>query len=56
MWPTLMEMPYRFRCDRLYGAILELNRAYGAVTGNPRVRNRSTILGRLLSEFSSLSV
>ena len=34
---------------------LELNRAYGAVTGNPRVRNRSTILGRLqVSEFSSI--
>lgn len=34
---------------------LELNCAYGAVTGNPRVRNRSTILGRLqVSEFSSI--
>ena len=34
---------------------LELNRTYGAVTGNPRVRNRSTILGRLqVSEFSSI--
>ena len=34
---------------------LELNRSYGAVTGNPRVRNRSTILGRLqVSEFSSI--
>ncbi|WP_139700003.1 glycosyltransferase family 2 protein, partial [Aeromonas caviae] len=34
---------------------LELNRTYSAVTGNPRVRNRSTILGRLqVSEFSSI--
>lgn len=34
---------------------LERNPAYGAATGNPRVRNRSTILGRLqVSEFSSI--
>lgn len=34
---------------------LESNPRYGAVTGNPRVRNRSTILGRLqVSEFSSI--
>lgn len=34
---------------------LELNPKYGAATGNPRVRNRSTILGRLqVSEFSSI--
>ncbi|MDG4952934.1 poly-beta-1,6-N-acetyl-D-glucosamine synthase [Actinobacillus equuli] len=34
---------------------LESNPEYGAVTGNPRVRNRSTILGRLqVSEFSSI--
>ena len=36
---------------------LELNQTYGAVTGNPRVRNRSTILGRLqVSELAPLSV
>ncbi|WP_425427450.1 poly-beta-1,6-N-acetyl-D-glucosamine synthase [Avibacterium endocarditidis] len=35
--------------------VLENNPKYGAVTGNPRVRNRSTILGRLqVSEFSSI--
>lgn len=34
---------------------LELNPKYGAATGNPRVRNRSTLLGRLqVSEFSSI--
>ena len=35
---------------------LELNRTYGAVTGNPRVRNRRVLsLGRLqVSEFSSI--
>lgn len=34
---------------------LEKSSKYGAVTGNPRVRNRSTILGRLqVSEFSSI--
>lgn len=34
---------------------LESNTRYAAVTGNPRVRNRSTILGRLqVSEFSSI--
>ncbi len=34
---------------------LENNPKYGAVTGNPRVRNRSTVLGRLqVSEFSSI--
>ncbi|ABR74227.1 poly-beta-1,6 N-acetyl-D-glucosamine synthase [Actinobacillus succinogenes] len=34
---------------------LESNPQYGAVTGNPRVRNRSTILGCLqTSEFSSI--
>lgn len=34
---------------------LEISPKYGAVTGNPRVRNRSTVLGRLqVSEFSSI--
>lgn len=34
---------------------LTSNAKYGAVTGNPRVRNRSTLLGRLqVSEFSSI--
>lgn len=34
---------------------MEANPKYGAVTGNPRVRNRSTLLGRLqVSEFSSI--
>ena len=34
---------------------LEANQNYGAVTGNPRVRNRSTVLGMLqVSEFSSI--
>lgn len=35
--------------------ILESNPSYGAITGNPRVRNRSTVLGRLqVSEFSAI--
>ncbi|WP_386687825.1 poly-beta-1,6-N-acetyl-D-glucosamine synthase [Lonepinella sp. MS14437] len=35
--------------------ILESDLSYGAITGNPRVRNRSTILGRLqVSEFSAI--
>lgn len=35
--------------------ILESDPTYGAVTGNPRVRNRSTLLGRLqVSEFSAI--
>ncbi len=47
-------IPYLLPIDYMVQS-LELNRTYGAVTGNPRVRNRSTILGRLqVSEFSSI--